>query len=82
MSEPTDSFPLNIKEPEPWDRAGAPTEVPFLVQEKAIEDLLREEPGPMPVVEPPDDLAAEMSAPGIAVPPEVAATASDPDTPD
>jgi hypothetical protein len=66
MIEPNDPFPLNAKEPEPWDRAGTPPALPFPVQEAAIEELLRQETA-LPVVKPPLDLAADLSVPPPAV---------------
>jgi hypothetical protein len=83
MTEPNDPFPLNVTEPEPWDRAGTPPALPFLIQETAIEELLRKEPGPLVVVDATPDLAAGFSVrtpspPGaapepMAAPPEPAA---------
>jgi hypothetical protein len=83
MTEPNDPLPLNVTEPEPWDRAGAPPALPFLIQEAAIEEFLREELGPRLVVDAPTDLAASLSittpAPPaaahepMAAPPEAAA---------
>ncbi len=70
MIEPNDSFPLNAKDPEPWDIAGAPPELPSPVQEAAIEELLREEPGAHPVVEPPLDLFGDLSVPAPLTGPE------------
>ena len=73
MSEPIDQLPLGVKEPEPWDRSAAPFEVPMSVQEAAIEHLLEEEVGPLPLPlpEPAADLLAELAA---AAPSQPAAT--------
>jgi hypothetical protein len=61
---PADSNLLNAKEPQPWDRAAVPTEVPIQAQVVAIEDFLREAvgPTPAPLAGAPIDLLADMSA--------------------
>ncbi len=57
MSEAIGTFTHNVKEPGFWDRAGAPSEVPFAVQETAIEVLLQEEPHLASVLEGPAEFA-------------------------
>lgn len=69
MSEPIDALPLGTPEPQPWDRAAEPPVLPFMVQEAALEELLREEPVPLPVVEPPADLALDSPTIESAAPP-------------
>jgi hypothetical protein len=83
MTEPNDPFPLNVTEPEPWDRAGAPPALPFMIQEAAIEELLGKEPGPLLAADASADLGADFSGPApapsaaahepMAAPPEPAA---------
>jgi hypothetical protein len=68
VTEPNDSFPLKVTETELWGRAAAPPALPFLIQETAIEELLREEPAPLFVVEAPPDHAASLTVPTPAPP--------------
>jgi hypothetical protein len=74
MNEPNDPYPRNMPEPEPWDLAGAPPALPFLIQEAAIEDLLRKEPGPFLAAKPPPDLVANLPVP----PPAASAPGQEP----
>jgi hypothetical protein len=78
MNAPIDVFPPNAKEPEPWDRAGAPSDLPFEIQEKAIEELLREEPGAALVSRIPADLGEKFVDP-LPEPQEKAAATKEPD---
>ena len=63
MSEPIDSIPVIVKEPEPWDLGAAPPETPHAIQEAAIEELLLEPIALCPL--PADDLLA---VPHVAMP--------------
>ena len=63
MSEPIDSIPVIVKEPEPWNLAAAPPEVPHEIQAAAIETLLLEPIPPCPL--PAADL---LTAPPVATP--------------
>jgi hypothetical protein len=80
VTEPNDPFPLKVTEAELWGRAAASPALPFLMQETAIEELLREESAPLLVIEAPPNHAASLTVPTpsapaaahepIAVPPE------------
>lgn len=71
MSESADPILPGVNEPEPWDRGAAPPEVPFSIQEAAIEELLSGDVGPWPLPATPasPDLLAELPASPPALPP-------------